>query len=565
MIRMFFVALTILGLSPFAALAQADGFAGSYLAARQAGMNHDFSAASDYFLRALGRDGSNVLLMENTVAALVGVGRFERAVPIAQQLAAVNPESQIAAQILVAHRMKEGEFAGLLGDQAAALSVGPLVDGLAAAWAHVGAGDMTQALAAFDEIAARPGLAAFGGYHKALALANVGDFEGAEALFSGPDGAQLQSTRRGLAARAQILSQLERSGDAIAAIRTGFGPGSDPAMDALVAALEAGEVLTFDIVTSASDGMAEVFQSVASALNGDAADQYTLSYIRTADYLRPGDTDTILLMASLLEQLDQYDLATRAYDQVARDDPSFHAAEMGRAEALRRAGRSDAAIEVLQQLAESHAEIALVHQTLGDALRRLERYDEASQAYDQAVALHEIPDRQHWILYFARGITHERSDRWPLAEADFRLALELSPDQPQVLNYLGYSLVELRQNLDEALGMIESAVQARPDDGYITDSLGWVLYRLGRYDEAAVHMERAAQLTPTDPIISDHLGDVYWAVGRTLEARFQWRRAMSFDPEEDDVIRIRRKLEVGLDRVLEEEGAAPLAVANDGG
>ena len=528
-------------------------------------MNHDFSAASDYFVRALARDGSNVALMENTVAALVGVGRIERAVPIARQLAAISPESQIAAQVLVAHRMKEGEYADLLGDQAAALSVGPLVDGLAAAWAHVGAGDMTLALAAFDEIAARPGLAAFGGYHKALALANVGDFEGAEALFSGPDGAQLQSTRRGLVARAQILSQLERSADAIAAIRTGFSSGSDPAMDALVAALEAGEVLTFDVVTSASDGMAEVFQSVASALNGEAADEYTLSYIRTADYLRPGDTDTILLMASLLEQLDQYDLATRAYDQVARDDPSFHAAEMGRAEALRRAGRPDAAIEVLQQLAESHAEIASVHQTLGDALRRMELYDEASQAYDKAIALHENPDRQHWILYFARGITHERSDRWPQAEADFRLALDLSPDQPQVLNYLGYSLVELQQNLDEALDMIERAVAARPDDGYITDSLGWVLYRLGRYDEAEVHMERAAQLTPTDPIISDHLGDVYWAVGRTLEARFQWRRAMSFEPEEAEVIRIRRKLEVGLDAVLEEEGAEPLAVANDGG
>ncbi len=565
MIRKFLATLAILGISPLAALAQADGFAGSYLAARQAVMNHDFSAASDYFVRALARDGSNVALMENTVAALVGVGRIERAVPIARQLAAISPESQIAAQVLVAHRMKEGEYADLLGDQAAALSVGPLVDGLAAAWAHVGAGDMTLALAAFDEIAARPGLAAFGGYHKALSLANVGDFEGAEALFSGPDGAQLQSTRRGLVARAQILSQLERSADAIAAIRTGFSSGSDPAMDALVAALEAGEVLTFDVVTSASDGMAEVFQSVASALNGEAADEYTLSYIRTADYLRPGDTDTILLMASLLEQLDQYDLATRAYDQVARDDPSFHAAEMGRAEALRRAGRPDAAIEVLQQLAESHAEIASVHQTLGDALRRMELYDEASQAYDKAIAQHENPDRQHWILYFARGITHERSDRWPQAEADFRLALDLSPDQPQVLNYLGYSLVELQQNLDEALDMIERAVAARPDDGYITDSLGWVLYRLGRYDEAEVHMERAAQLTPTDPIISDHLGDVYWAVGRTLEARFQWRRAMSFEPEEAEVIRIRRKLEVGLDAVLEEEGAEPLAVANDGG
>ena len=310
--------------------------------------------------------------------------------------------------------------------------------------------------------------------------------------------------------------------------------------------------------------MAEVFHSVASALNGEASDGFTLLYARTADYLRPGDTGTILLIADLLEGLDQYELATKAYDQVSRDDPSYHAAELGRAESLRRSGNTDAAIEALQQLAESHGQIATVHQTLGDTLRRLERYDEASQAYDRAIALHEDPERRHWILYFARGITHEREDRWPLAEADFRLALELSPDQPQVLNYLGYSLVELRTNLDEALDLIQRAVEARPDDGYITDSLGWVLYRLGRYEEAVGHMERAAELTPVDPIINDHLGDVYWAVGRELEARFQWRRALSFDPEPDELIRIRRKLEVGLDVVLEEEGAEPLHVAKDG-
>jgi len=132
-----------------------------------------------------------------------------------------------------------------------------------------------------------------------------------------------------------------------------------------------------------------------------------------------------------------------------------------------------------------------------------------------------------------------------------------------VLNYLGYSLVEKQEKLEEALEMIERAVEARPDSGYIVDSLGWALYRLGRYEEAVGHMERAAELLPVDPIVNDHLGDVYWAVGRRTEARFQWNRALSFDPEPEEAERIRRKLEVGLDAVLAEEGAEPLAVAGD--
>jgi Flp pilus assembly protein TadD len=157
---------------------------------------------------------------------------------------------------------------------------------------------------------------------------------------------------------------------------------------------------------------------------------------------------------------------------------------------------------------------------------------------------------------------------WEQAEADFRAALELRPNQPQVLNYLGYSLVEKQAKLDEALDMIKRAVIAEPESGYIVDSLGWVLYRLGRYEEAVEHMERAVELMPLDPVVTDHLGDVYWAVGRVREARFQWSRALSFIDEEDDTgeadpIRIRRKLEIGLDTVLAEEGAQPLRYASD--
>jgi len=236
-------------------------------------------------------------------------------------------------------------------------------------------------------------------------------------------------------------------------------------------------------------------------------------------------------------------------------------------EALRKAGRVDAAVEVLEQLAKSHGDQAIVNVTLGDLMRQLDRFEDAVAAYDAALALHEGTDPSQWFIYYARAICFERLGEWDRAEKDFRTALELNPEHPQVLNYLGYSMVEQQVKLDEALDMIERAVAARPDSGYIVDSLGWVLFRLGRYEEAVPQMERAAELMPVDPVVNDHLGDVLWAVGRKREAEFQWRRALSFVDYEDaagevDPDRIRQKLEIGLDAVLAAEGAAPLKGAN---
>jgi tetratricopeptide (TPR) repeat protein len=423
---------------------------------------------------------------------------------------------------------------------------------------------MSEALKSFDEVAETPATRAFGLYHKALALAAAGDYEAADAILSSQGNERLNLTRRGIIARAEILSQLERNADAIAALSETFGADLDPALGALKRRLEAGETLPVTVVLDANDGLAEVFFTVASALNGDTPEGFILAFARTAEALQPGNMDAILLSASLLESLLRFDLAIAAYDMVPADSAFFHIAELGRANALEQSGKKDEAIVVLQRLSETHDKIPAIFVTLGDSLRRLERYDEAAVAYDRAIALYGVPQEGHWSVYFARGITQEREKNWDRAEADFRQALRLKPDQPQVLNYLGYSFVEMKRNMDEALDMIQRAVAARPEDGYVTDSLGWVFYRLGRYDEAVVEMERAAELMPVDPVINDHLGDVYWAVGRKREARFQWRRAMSFEPELEDAIRIRRKLEVGLDLVLQEEGAAPLAVATDG-
>ena len=542
-----------------------QGFAGAYLAARHAALFNDYREAASYFVKAIARDATNAQLLESAVLSFTNAGQVARAVPVAQRMNDIGAESQIAQLILLADHLKRSDYAQALVDLDGNLSVGPLVDGLVRGWALLGTGNADAAMAVFDEAARTQGLEGFAMYHKALALAVDGDYATAVALLDGSESGPMRLTRRGTVAYAQMLSQLERGPQAAALIRAGFMGDLDPGLEDLLTRLDAGETVPFDFLTSVQDGLAEVFYTVAGALNGEAADSYTLLYGRIATHLRPEHTDAILLNAALLERQNQFELATAAYDRVPRSDPAFHAAEMGRADALRSAGNTAAAIEVLSQLAETHGAMPAVHVAFGDALRRDQQFDAASKAYDRALALFGEPQENHWIVYYARGITHEREDRWPLAEADFRKALALRPNQPQVLNYLGYSMVEMEINLDEALDMIERAVAAEPNSGYITDSLGWVLYRMGEYQEAVGYMERAVELLPIDPIINDHLGDVYWAVGRTVEAQFQWKRALSFDPEADEAARIRRKLEVGLDLVLEEEGAPPLSMASDDG
>jgi Flp pilus assembly protein TadD len=547
-----------------AAPAAQAGPAGPYLAARQASFETDFRAAARYFERAHAYDRGNPGLMEAIVAAQMSLGDFERAATFAEDLLVTGRTSQVAQMARLVDTAAGEDYDLVLAQLEGGGSVGPLVDGLVRGWAQLGAGDMTAALDAFDELGAEPGLQGFAGYHKALALSSVGDFESAAALLEGTSGSG-QLTRRGIMAHAQILSQLDRNADGLRLIDQMFSTRLDPGLDVMRAALEAGETVPFDTIGGPRDGMAEVFHTIARILRDEAAPDYTLLYARAAEYLRPDHVDAILASARMLEQLDQHSLAAEAYARVPEDHPTYHAAAMGRAETLRAAGDLEGALFALRLLTETHGELPIVHTTLADMLRQEKRFEEALENYDRAIEIYGDPAPGQWFVYFARGISHERLGDWPAAEADFRQALELNPGQPQVLNYLGYSLVEKKMKLDEALEMIEEAVAARPDSGYIVDSLGWVLFRLGRYEEAVPHMERAAELMPIDPVVNDHLGDVYWAVGRKLEAQFQWNRALSFidhdEQGEADPDRIRRKLEVGLDQVLAEEGLPPLAMA----
>jgi tetratricopeptide (TPR) repeat protein len=565
-------ATAVLALSLAAAplMTRADESAGAYLAGRQALLESNYEQAARYYTRALAADPRNPTLLENLTVAQLALGNVRRALPVAQQMQDMDLKSQIGNMVLVAGSILEGEFGLLTGPEDEQPVVGILVDGLLRGWALMEEGSVSRALDQFDAVAAEKGLRNFALFHKALALATVGDFEGAEALFASDNDQLTLVSRRAAIARAQILSRLGRNELALEMLSDVFGGSTDPGLTLVTQQLEAGEELSLEVAATPREGMAEVFYSIGAALNGEAADDFALIYARVAVALRPDHIDGILLSAELLDKLGQYSLADATYRAVPRDDPDYHAAELGRAEALRRAARPDAAIEVLEQLVRDYPEHGAAYSSLGDLQRQEENYERAIRAYDNALKFTDQDAGGRWFLLYARGISYERLKDWPKAEADFRAALELSPDQPQVLNYLGYSLVEKQIKLDEALEMIERAVAARPDSGYIVDSLGWVLYRLGRYEDAVGHMERAVALMPVDPVVNDHLGDVYWAVGRNREAEFQWSRALSFiDPEdtdgEADPDRIRRKLEVGLDQVLADEGAPPLKVANDDG
>jgi Flp pilus assembly protein TadD len=309
------------------------------------------------------------------------------------------------------------------------------------------------------------------------------------------------------------------------------------------------------LVAGAEAGAAEVLYGVSGLLARGQNRLIALAYSRLATHLEPDLSEAQLLIAQILDEDRQHDLAIAAYDAIPDDAPEALSARIGQAQALQAAGRIEDGLAAMRGAVETFPDALEAHVGLGDMLRRESRFDEAAAAYDQAVALIDRPEPLHWPLFYQRGISYERSQQWDRAEADFREALALEPDQPDVLNYLGYSWVEQGSNLAEAEEMIQRAVDQRPDDGYIVDSLGWVLFRFGEFERALQHLERAVELRPVDPVINDHYGDALWMVGRRTEARFQWKRALSFDPDEADAERIRAKLDEGLDAVLAAEKA----------
>ena len=525
---------------------------GSYIAARQAEGDRQYSIAADYYLDAIFFDPTHTTSQNGAIRTLLAAGDTVFAGELAVERIERGTHDDSGVLALIAHAGADEDFAPIVEVlKDVDLVVIGAADRLIRAWALLGAGDAETAIGILDQVAQEPGVRIFALYHKALALTWMGDHENALDAYN-EISAVRGHNRRSALENAELLGLAGHKDIADRLLLRNFGLYPDPQVDDLRARLDKGG--PFNITVSGPlDGMAELFYSVADVLNGDYVDTPALHYARVAQALRPNHSETLLLTADILEKLELHVLAREANLDIPKNTPEYFEAQLGIAETMRSSGDLNGALEQLHGLTNDYGRDPGLHTSIGDLSRQLGNYSGAIDAYSEAIDRMDAEDFQLWYVLYVRGIAYERVKDWPNADADFRRSLELRPGQPQVLNYLGYSLVERRENLDEALKLIELAVTAQPDNGYIVDSLGWVLYRLGKFEEAVVPMELAVKLMATDPIVNDHLGDVYWMVGRIFEAHFQWKRALSFDPEDAEADRIRRKLEVGLDVVLEEE------------
>ena len=531
----------------------ATASSGAYLAGRQAISDHNFVTASKFQAKSVSADPQNFKLLEGLMISFIAQGSVDEAVSIAEVYQDTGSVSQISQMILLASMIKDGQTETFLNFVKNASEITPILKDLLSAWIRMGLDDEVNANRIFDKTAKVQGMGQFANFHRAMSQLAAGKVDQAQRTFDLIHSDQANPTRRSVIYHTKILLSQSKFKEAQQLLEKWFGPTFDPEIEKLYAKAVNEQAYPKNLFPKTDIAVADVFHSIANLVSKEADPTFTLLYSRLAQYLDRNHIDSTLMTADLLVELGQYDLAIKEHEKLSDIQPQFFASELGRAEALRSSGKETAAIEVLVELTRQYPNSANGFSILGNHYRRLEAYDKAEVSYGEAIKLYEAKGEAGWFLYYVRGITRERLDLWSLAEKDFRKALSLNPTQPQVLNYLGYSLIEKNSNLDEALDMIERAVKESPDSGYIVDSLGWGYYKLGQYEKAVPNLERAAELMPVDPIVNDHLGDVYWMVGRKTEAEFQWRRALSFDPETEEIERIKKKLKVGLTQVLMEE------------
>ena len=529
-------------------------FSGAYLAARIADGDNDLDNAIAYYKQALAFDPGDHSLQQSLMLSLIAQGRFEESLPYADKLKAVPEVERFSRLALAVDSFNKKDFSKAEYWLKLSLEsdLDRLISGVMTGWAKEGAGDGAEALAFVDTLEGPEWFGLFKSYHRALIADAAGLADKADAAYAetvqnvAAGGAAPETWLRCAEAYAGFLARRGEKDKALAILDQAdqFSPGKVE-IAALRARIKKGEKIE-PLIAGPSDGASEILLDLATALNRGGGEPFVRLYLEYALALRP-DSDAVLVqLAAVAEQLKDGQKAIDFYRRVPDASPLKELADLQLGLNLADLDRHDEAIKHLKALLEKHPDDMRAYLALGGVYASKEDFRSAADLYDKAVARLKEPKPADWNIFYQRGIAYERLKEWPKAEPNFRKALELNPDQPQVMNYLGYSWVDMNRNLKEGLAMIQKAVDLRPSDGYIVDSLGWAYYRLGRYDDAVREMERAVSLKPEDPVLNDHLGDAYWRVGRKLEATFQWNHARDMKPDPDVLASVQQKLLNGL-------------------
>jgi tetratricopeptide (TPR) repeat protein len=532
--------------------ARGQSVTGAYLAGTQALFDLRTRDAARYLRDALANDWENPQIVERAFIAFAANGDIEESATTARRLLEFAPNNDLARLVIATVAIKERRYDDAIEElkDSRNESFAGITGGILRAWAYAGAGRRDEADKLLDSIG-ESGLEDFLVFHRALIADVAGD--SAEALETAKRAWENDPlVARIVEAYARMLGNAGRFDEATEVIRKFENEGlSHPLVAVVKESIEA-KRRPGPFAPSVQAGAAEMFHGVGVALARDGSADVALVFLRLGHYLDRSADVIALVIGQLLDRAGEHEAANAVYDGIPATSPLKPTAVVRVAENLDSMGDRDEALRRLSNIVKANPEDLEALSVLGDLQRTAQRYAEAAETYTAALALTPGDQPADWRFYYVRGIAYERNKEWPKAEADFKKALELRPNQPQVLNYLGYSWVDQGVNLEPALEMIEKAVEQAPNDGYIVDSLGWAFYRLGRFDEAVQALEKAVRLRPNDPEINDHLGDAYWRADRRLEARFQWSIAAYVDEEDGSVkARAQAKLARGLEPVPE--------------
>ncbi len=521
-----------------------DTVSGNYLAGRFAQRHHDWETASKHIDKVIDKTGGSENLLKRSMVLAMGAGDAQRAFEHAHTLEAQESNPGALAELFLsveAFKAKDYEKAAEHISKMPEDGLSQFIMPLLYSWS-------SAALGAYDT--ARLDQNTVHIFHAIL----ISDFMNEHSQIENLLQQSLQAvnlTSDDIQRIADIYAHIKKPEEALELLKKiqVLAP-DDTVIAEKIAKLERGETeALFDRIESPEKGVAQALFDMARILTRDYSDESARIFAQMAYYLNPEDSDITMTLAQISARNERYEDAIGFYQSIKPEDKNFLQAKRDAADLLEEEGRSAEALTELQQLVDAHGDLDARIQ-IGDIHRRSENFKAAIAAYNRAAE--EFTDgvpADYWHLLYLRGMAYEQDGNWNKAEADLKAALAFQPDNPYVLNYLGYAWADKGENLEDAQKMIRKAVSLKPDDGYITDSLGWVLFRMNRFEEAVPFLEQAVELLPYDPVINDHLGDAYWQVGRKLEARFQWSRAKNHAEEAELSARIDEKLVNGLDLV----------------
>ena len=513
-----------------------NNFSGSYLASRFSREAGDMESSTKDLAKIYKQNPDDVEIASQLMGLYLMGGQVDKAMEIAETLAKTDSKEQIPALILSLQAIKNNDVASASKslDAIATVEGGQLWLPLISDWLDAEQHKLTKPLT-LEELPAEVGKAApLVYYHLALINAKAGFIDAATEDFHQAVNDDPKHPPARIMAMLLAFYDKNNSPEALKKIVADYR-AANPNLDNKIA-----------LVSSVQDGVAEVLYTMGSImLAGDMAQDATL-YLQLTLYIKSDMEAATLTLAQAYGELNQHKIAGELLAKIPQTSPLYANAQLYSAVSLAALKKYKEAIAKLDALIVNNPNDMEAYIAKGEVLREQDKFAEAIVVYDAALATKKDKTAQDWAIYFTEAMCYDKLGKWDGTEKNLKKALELSPAQADVLNYYGYSLLMRGEKLPEAKSFIEKAMQIHPDDPQIMDSMGLALYLTGDYAQAAEYLEAAISLLPADAIVNEHLGDAYFRLGRKTEAKFQWERALNYTKDEAILQEIRKKLKDGL-------------------